>query len=194
MRPARPAVCLLLLCIFLVGVTSSPLRPRTTIVARSSPPLRWAATRTGSRPVPTATCGSPSQAGTDRPDHPEGRSPSLRRPPSQPAGRGIAAGPDGNLWFTDTAERHRADHATAVDHVLHRSAPGAVTRRITQGPDGNLWFTEHRRPHRADHRRPGRITEFSAGLTPGRPPRITPGPTATCGSPRLSRTALTRTT
>jgi streptogramin lyase len=55
--------------------------------------------------------------------------------------RGIAAGPDGNLWFANTA----------ADSIGRISPAGAVTifsdpgltgpSDITAGPDGNLWFT-----------------------------------------------------
>ena len=60
---------------------------------------------------------------------------------SQP--RGIAAGPDGNLWFTE----YNAD-------IIGRISPaGAITEfpvrtgnsgpfGITAGRDGNIWFTE----------------------------------------------------
>jgi virginiamycin B lyase len=54
---------------------------------------------------------------------------------------GIAAGPDGNLWFTENGARRIAQIA----------ASGAITELnvltfgphgITAGSDGNLWFIE----------------------------------------------------
>jgi len=57
----------------------------------------------------------------------------------------IAAGPDGNLWFTETEERHigritPAGHVTAFPVPRVAGPPSAITR----GPDGNLWFTAAR--------------------------------------------------
>jgi streptogramin lyase len=60
---------------------------------------------------------------------------------------GIAAGPDGNLWFT------AADFGLGTVSLIGRITPeGALTEfplnplsapcHITPGPDGNLWFTE----------------------------------------------------
>src|SRR5216683_2733732 len=59
---------------------------------------------------------------------------------------GIAAGPDGNLWFTERA-------ANGVDKVVKVTTSGVFTEypiptaysspfRIAAGPDDNLWFTE----------------------------------------------------
>src|SRR6185312_7486311 len=57
---------------------------------------------------------------------------------------GIAAGPDGNIWFTEAASGkigmiNPSSHAI-TEFVLHRVDSGP--RAITAGPDGNLWFTE----------------------------------------------------
>lgn len=58
------------------------------------------------------------------------------------AGRieGIAAGPDGNVWFTRPAANHigRTTMSGEVTEFTGAVGPG----RITAGPDGNLWFTE----------------------------------------------------
>jgi len=58
--------------------------------------------------------------------------------------RGIAAGPDGNLWFTDSS----ANSIGAINPTTHAISlfslptPNALPNAITAGPDGNLWFTE----------------------------------------------------
>jgi streptogramin lyase len=56
---------------------------------------------------------------------------------------GIAAGPDGNLWFTKTGENKIGRITTggvAADFPI--PTPGSGPSFITAGPDGNLWFTE----------------------------------------------------
>ena len=93
--------------------------------------------------------------------------------------RGITAGPDGNLWFTELERQpDRADHPGRASSPSSppASAPAAPAA-ITAGPDGNLWFTErHRRPDRADH--PGGRGHRVLGghRRPSGPPGITAGP------------------
>jgi virginiamycin B lyase len=60
---------------------------------------------------------------------------------SDPAG--ITAGPDGNLWFTDsgTDQIGRLTPAGVVTQFAIPTA-GSFPEGITAGPDGNLWFTE----------------------------------------------------
>jgi streptogramin lyase len=55
----------------------------------------------------------------------------------QPAG--LAAGPDGNLWFTDGLESKVGRISTAGSVTEFPSAGGSGF--MTAGPDGNLWFT-----------------------------------------------------
>jgi len=90
----------------------------------------------------------------------------------------ITAGPDGNLWFTENADR--IGRITPLGVVTEFSAgitAGSRPNGITVGPDGNLWFAEQ------DGNRIGRITplgvvtEFSAGISAGAEPfGITAGP------------------
>jgi streptogramin lyase len=55
---------------------------------------------------------------------------------------GIAAGPDGNVWFTDERQNNigRITPAGAISefHVTGGGGP----RGITSGPNGELWFTD----------------------------------------------------
>jgi len=56
---------------------------------------------------------------------------------------GIAAGPDGNLWFTKTGENKIGRITTAgVATEFPVPTPGSGLSLITAGPDGSLWFTE----------------------------------------------------
>src|SRR5258705_9559905 len=62
---------------------------------------------------------------------------------AQPAA--IAAGPDGNLWFTEQGG-NRIGRITPAGVVTEFSAgitAGAALAGIAAGPDGNLWFTEN---------------------------------------------------
>ena len=96
----------------------------------------------GSSPVPTATSGSPSKQQQDRQDHNRGLITEFTVPTagSQP---GIAAGPDGNLWFTEITGNKigRITPAGVItEFPIRRRAPP----RHQPGPDGNLWFAEYR--------------------------------------------------
>src|SRR5262252_2598600 len=51
----------------------------------------------------------------------------------------IAAGPDGNIWFTETGgNKIGITLGGAITEFSASGAPGG----ITAGPDGALWFTE----------------------------------------------------
>ncbi len=60
---------------------------------------------------------------------------------------GITAGPDGNLWFTESG----ANAIGMINPTTHAISSFTVPTAnagpygITAGPDGNLWFTEWRR-------------------------------------------------
>ncbi|MDX2166890.1 MAG: choice-of-anchor D domain-containing protein [Deltaproteobacteria bacterium] len=62
---------------------------------------------------------------------------------------GIAAGPDGNLWFTE-ADAGRIGRITPEGNIVEfpplAACPGRASSPfpagITTGPDGNLWFTD----------------------------------------------------
>lgn len=56
---------------------------------------------------------------------------------------GIAAGPDGNLWFTVSAN-NKIGKITPAGTITEFAIPTAnsIPSRITAGPDSALWFTE----------------------------------------------------
>jgi streptogramin lyase len=59
---------------------------------------------------------------------------------------GIATGPDGNLWFTESSfSGNKIGVINPTTHAVSEfniPTANAAPRAITAGPDGNLWFTE----------------------------------------------------
>jgi streptogramin lyase len=88
----------------------------------------------------------------------------------------IAAGPDGNLWFTES-NINRIGRITPGGIVIEFSAGiTSSPNGITAGPDGNLWFTESN--DRIGRITPlGVVTEFTVGISLGaNPADIAVGP------------------
>ncbi|MFF9013421.1 hypothetical protein ACF09C_10705 [Streptomyces sp. NPDC014870] len=58
--------------------------------------------------------------------------------------QGIAAGPDGNLWFTET-DGDRVGRITTAGAITEYATPTANSspRGIAAGPDANMWFAEN---------------------------------------------------
>jgi hypothetical protein len=57
--------------------------------------------------------------------------------------RGSAAGPDGNVWFTETSGNRIGRITTEgvlTEYRVHR--PNSLSIEIAAGPDGRMWFTE----------------------------------------------------
>jgi streptogramin lyase len=89
---------------------------------------------------------------------------------------GIAAGPDGNIWFTELdGQIGRITPEGVVTEFSSGAVFGGITS-ITTGPDGNLWFTNM--ASTVGRITPaGVVTEFTEGITPGaRPYDIVAGP------------------
>jgi streptogramin lyase len=66
-------------------------------------------------------------------------------PVTAPAGlTGITTGPDGNLWFTESAASQIGRVPPSGSPIQEFAVPteNAAPGAITNGPDGNLWFTE----------------------------------------------------
>jgi len=58
---------------------------------------------------------------------------------------GIAAGPDGNVWFTDhgtTAAIGRITPSGSITEFSSGLPAGSAPYKLTTGPDGNIWFTD----------------------------------------------------
>lgn len=80
---------------------------------------------------------------------------------------GIAAGPDGNLWFTEYVG-NRIGRITPTGTITEYAAlptGSAFPTGIAAGADGNLWFTESAGTRIGRITPTGTVTEFSAGIT-----------------------------
>ena len=58
---------------------------------------------------------------------------------------GIAAGPDGNLWFAEQNSNFAAIVRMTPSGTMTGIVPGSTMRNpcgVAAGPDGNVWFTE----------------------------------------------------
>jgi streptogramin lyase len=89
---------------------------------------------------------------------------------------GIAAGPDGAIWFTE-GELDRIGRITTTGAVSEFALPaGSAPIGIVAGPDGNLWFTESSGNKIGRITTLGTITEFPIPTAGSRPMHITSGP------------------
>src|SRR5712692_6110866 len=96
---------------------------------------------------------------------------------SQPAL--IAAGPDGNLWFTE-GSGNKIGRITPAGVITEFPIPTAASRpnKIEPGPDGNLWFTEYN-TNKIGRITPGganTITEFLVPTSSSGPNDLRAGP------------------
>ncbi len=75
--------------------------------------------------------------------------------------QGITAGPDGNLWFTESGGNKIVNIITTgtITEFTIRTGNSRPSR-ITAGPDGNLWFTESAGNKIGNITTTGTITEF----------------------------------
>ena len=83
--------------------------------------------------------------------------------------RGIAAGRDGNLWFTTANGKigkvSNLYAATPTITALAVPTPRARSTDIVAGPDGNLWFTETVVVEGVELGKIGRISDLVVGVT-----------------------------
>ena len=88
---------------------------------------------------------------------------------AQPSG--IAAGPDGNLWFTERSADN-IGRITPAGVITEFPIPTASAKPswIAGGSDGNLWFTEEGGNRIGRITPAGVITEFSSGISPSANP------------------------
>lgn len=94
----------------------------------------------------------------------------------------ITAGPDGNLWFTERADRiGRINPSTGAitEFPLPKicgSSAGCIPVGIVAGPDDNLWFTEINGNNIGRISTIGVITEYPLLTANSVPEGITAGP------------------
>jgi DNA-binding beta-propeller fold protein YncE len=75
---------------------------------------------------------------------PLGQTSDFATPTASSSPRGIAVGPDGNLWFTEWGV-NKIGEINPVTHLISEFATPTASSGpsgIAVGPDGNLWFTE----------------------------------------------------
>jgi len=74
----------------------------------------------------------------------------------------IAAGPDGNMWFTEQIGNN-IGKITPNGTITEYSVPtgGAQPGSIAAGPDGNMWFTEFSGGHVGKITPSGTVTEYN---------------------------------
>jgi hypothetical protein len=85
---------------------------------------------------------------------------------------GIAAGLDGNLWFTEYLHSRigRITTAAAATEFSSGINPSGLPRGIAAGPDGSLWFTEQGGNSIGRITPAGAVAEFSTGISPASSP------------------------
>jgi streptogramin lyase len=93
---------------------------------------------------------------------------------------GIAAGPDGNVWYVAAGKGGAVARITAGGTVTEYTAgltPNGNLQDIVLGPDGNLWFTAPATGRIGRITPQGVVTEFDGtGLLAGSPQQIAAGP------------------
>ena len=91
--------------------------------------------------------------------------------------RGIARGPDGEIWFTESAA-NRIGRVSIDAPVEEFPIPTVASQPsgITAGPDGNLWFAEEAGNRIGRITIAGRITEFALPSPSRQPASIAAGP------------------
>ena len=90
--------------------------------------------------------------------------------------RGIAPGPDGNLWFTDFATNsigRITTSGTAMEFPV--PTPNAAPKGIAPGPDGNLWYTELAGDNVGQASTSGTTLSESSASAGAQPWEVTPG-------------------
>ncbi|MDQ2809232.1 MAG: S-layer homology domain-containing protein [Chloroflexota bacterium] len=96
---------------------------------------------------------------------------------SQP--NGICAGPDGNVWFVESASNtigRISSSGVISEFVVPTMLDTPNLLDITAGPDGNLWFTESAANKIGQITPSGVVTEFDIPTAEAGPRYITTGP------------------
>jgi virginiamycin B lyase len=97
-------------------------------------------------------------------------------PPTSLAPHGIAAGPDGALWFTEFASDRIGRITTGGVQTFFPLPVGSAPLGITTGPDGALWFTEGGTSRIGRITTDGTLSEFALSTPGSQPTGIAAGP------------------
>jgi streptogramin lyase len=90
---------------------------------------------------------------------------------------GVAAGPDGNVWFTESALGNIGQITPSGQLTeFPVPTPDSEPTSIAKGPDGNLWFTEYLGNRIGFITPSGQITELPVLTAGSNPLGITSGP------------------
>jgi len=88
----------------------------------------------------------------------------------------IAAGPDGNLWFTES-NANRIVRITPTGTISEFALPPvSIAAGIAAGPDGNVWFTEFYADKIGRLTPAGALSEFPIPTPNSQPQAIAAGP------------------
>ena len=87
----------------------------------------------------------------------------------------IAAGPDGNLWFTEGGA-NKIGRITPAGVITEFPVPADTGPGIVAGPDGNLWFVEQNGNRIGRITPEGFVTEFPVPTSASAPSGIAAGP------------------
>ena len=79
--------------------------------------------------------------------------------------RGVAAGPDGNMWFTESSVTGSGRSPPAGSHGIRSRHHCWRNEAIAAGPDGNMWFTEAGGNRIGKITPKGKVTEYRAGIS-----------------------------
>jgi streptogramin lyase len=100
---------------------------------------------------------------------------------------GITKGPDGNLWFTESADINSGSIPTYFGKIGYITPGGRINEfllpaansdplMIASGPDGNLWFTDPGTNHIGRISTHGKLSEFPLPVANSFPRGISSGP------------------
>jgi streptogramin lyase len=135
---------------------------------------------------PSADQGQPDQSLIGRMT-PEGKIQTFPLPTTNTLLTGITSGPDGNIWFTESANINTSSASTFYGKIGYITPQGQINEfllpavnsdplMITNGPDGNLWFTDPYTNHIGRISTHGKLSEFPLPQANSFPRGITRGP------------------
>jgi streptogramin lyase len=156
------------------GVTIAGATARTYTLVAGEEGDQLTCTVTAFYPVLDVTVSATSAGVTVLP--PAGPTP-VREFPAGSATSGIAAGPDGDLWFTEF-NGNTIGRITSAGDITRYPVPtaGGKPDGIAAGPDGNLWFAEYGGDKIGRITPAGEIAEYPVRTANSNPSGIAIGP------------------